>query len=407
MDELYLQDKLPKLGKPLAVLVIFKLLKIKNAAALAAFFTLHPHIRRLLRNHVQAAQKDPATVERRINKSSNLISAILLYAGVSLNPKIPKDYIVLYLIELYYGSLNTPRSPFLVSPTTARRFKLSNYSENGWVHWLYRNKHYVLFPLIYAQLLSNYLTPTQYKLNQRYLSSTIKNWMLNPIWRNFHMGRTSKSILWLGLGGAFLKHCALLMAYFLLSEVKSKILVKYFQKSDMKQAFKDYVLLCVKKTKSIALFVYGISLTSMALLAVTLPLLTAGGIIHKLYTANPKLFIKNYIKFVGAGSALLAMLVAVPRSEHLSAAFFNGINGYLLNLIVLSKWRILKENHPWFTILRVGTWERIESLLLSYVVWETMNLNDTIRDNDDADKMAECRRLQDDRLIRVVDRIMT
>lgn len=221
------------------------------------------------------------------------------------------------------------------------------------------------------------------------------------------MGRTSKSILWLGLGGAFLKHCALLMAYFLLSEVKSKILVKYFQKSDMKQAFKDYVLLCVKKTKSIALFVYGISLTSMALLAVTLPLLTAGGIIHKLYTANPKLFIKNYIKFVGAGSALLAMLVAVPRSEHLSAAFFNGINGYLLNLIVLSKWRILKENHPWFTILRVGTWERIESLLLSYVVWETMNLNDTIRDNDDADKMAECRRLQDDRLIRVVDRIMT
>lgn len=389
------------------MLVIFKLLKIKNAAALAAFFTLHPHIRRLLRNHVQAAQKDPATVERRIKKSSNLISAVLLYAGVSLNPKIPKDYIVLYLIELYYGSLNTPRSPFLVSPTTARRFKLSTYSENGWVHWLYRNKHYVLFPLIYAQLLSNYLTPTQYKLNQRYLSSTIKNWMLNPIWKNFHMGRTSKSILWLGLGGAFLKHCALLMAYFLLSEVKSKILVKYFQKSDMKQAFKDYVLLCVNKSKSFALFLYGTSLMSMALLAVTLPLLTAGGIIHKLYTANPKSFIKNYIKIVGAGSALLAMLVAVPRSKVLSAAFFNGINGYLLNLIVLSKWRILKENHPWFTILRVGTWERIESVLLSYVVWETMNLNDSIRDNDDADKMAECKRLQDDRLIRVVDRIMT
>lgn len=430
MDELYLHEKNPSLAKALACLAVLAGLRVKNAPALTAFLTLHPHIRLVLQNHIRATLKDQATVQRRIDKASNLISVGLLYAAIHNNSKIPKDYILIYFIERLYGSLNTPTSPILVSPTTTKYFKLSTYKKNSWFHVFYRNKHFLLFPLLYAQLLSNYLTPTQYKLNQKYLSSAIKNWIFNPIWINFHMGRSSYKVKWIGLLASYAKHNGYLILYLLLSGFREHILSKLnfgeggvFKDRQVSQMMKDSVAHCLNKANVIANFIYGISLTSMLLLSVTLPLLTAGGPIQHLYKANSKQFIKNYVKIIGFTSALIIMLqnLAQPillskfssqavnwkSSRYLPATFFNRVNGYLLNLIALSKWRILKENHPWFTILRVGTWQRIESVILCYLTWEFMNLNDYVKGNVDDDRAEECQRIKNDRLIRVINKIMT
>lgn len=430
MDELYFHDKNPSLAKALACLAVLAGLRVKNSPALTAFLTLHPHIRLALQNHIRATLKDQSTVQRRINKGSNLVSVCLLYAAVHNNTSIPKDYILIYLIERLYGSLNTPKSPIQVSPTTTKYFKLSTYPNNSWIHVLYRNKHFLLFPLIYAQLLSNYLTPTQYKLNQKYFSSAIKNWVLNPIWINFHMGKSTKSVKWLGLLGSYAKHNGYLLLYLLLSEFREKILSRLnfgeggvFKERQASAMIKNFVLHCLNKANAITNFVYGTSLISMLFLSVTLPFLTAGGLVQRLYKANPKQFIKNYVKAIGFTSALIMMLQNLVQpmllskassqnvnwnsSRYLPATFYNGINGYLLNLIALSKWRILKENHPWFTIFRVGTWQRIESVVLCYLTWEFMNLNDYVKGNLDANRAEECQRIKDDRLIKVINKIMT
>lgn len=431
MDELYFNDRSPKLSRALACQLLLFVLRVKNSMPLTAFLTLHPHIRMALKANVKASQKDPETVDRRINKASNFASVCFLYAGISLNAKIPKDYILLYLIERYYGQLNTPRSPILVSPTTARRFKLSTYKDSSWIQKLYRNKHFLLFPLIYAQILSNYLTPTQYKLNHRYLSSAIKNWILNPIWKNFHMGRSRNSLNWLGILLSYVKHNGALMLYLLLADFKSEVLAKLdyskahpFNKKDVTALVKKYIVSSLNKGNAIGNFVYGTSLLSMLLLTVTLPVLTAGGHLQNLYKANRKNFVKYYIKLIGFASALAMMAVNLNMSHarsifnsgsnaswsetrYLQPSWFNSINGYLLNLIVLSKWRILKENHPWFTVFRVGTWQRMESVVMCYLVWEVMNLNDFVKGNVDPEKAAECRRIQSDSLVRVADRIMT
>lgn len=430
MDELYFLDKGPRLSKSLACYVILYVLRVKNRASLTAFLTLHRHIRTIVQNQVRAGLKDQETVDRRIKKSSNFISICFLYAAISLNASVPKDYILLYIMERYYGTLNTPKSPMLVSPTTGKIFKLDYYYKSGWVHTLYRNKHMLIFPLLYAQLLSNYLTPTQYRLNQKYLSKAIKNWILNPIWINFHMGRWKNHLNWSGIAASYASHNAYLMLYMLLTNFKGQVLSKLdfstflpFNRVSFRKWYGSWLIFSLNRGNAIANLLYATCLTSMLLLSVTLPILTAGGIIQRFYKAEAKNFIKIYVKLVGFLSALTMMSVnlAMPllisklRSKpanwshlrYLGPSFFNGVNGYLLNLIALSKWRILKENHPWFTVLRVGTWQRIESAVLCYLMWELMNLNDFVNGNIETDKVVECRRVKDDRLMRVVNKIMS
>lgn len=431
MDGLYFKDNGPKISRAIVCQLVLFVLRVKNSMPLTAFLFLHPQIRMALKASVKAPLKNPETVDRRIKKASNLASVCLLYLGISLNAKIPKDYILLYLFERYYGQLNTPRSPILISPTTAKHFKLRTYKDSRWVQKLYRNKHFLLFPLIYAQLLSNYLTPTQYKLNHRYLSSAIKNWILNPIWRNFHMGRSSKSLNWVGLLLSYAKHNGVLMLYLLLVGFKSQVLAKLdyskaqpFNKKDVQNLVKQLLISSFNKGNAIGNFIYGTSLLSMLVLTVTLPILTTSGLLQSIYKSHQKNFIKYYIKLIGFASAFTMMLVNLNMSyfrtlysaektapwleaRNLQPSWFNRINGYLLKLIVLSKWRILKENHPWFTVFRVGTWQRMESVLMCYLMWELMNLNDFVKGNTDPEKAAECRRIQNDSLIRVVDRIMT
>lgn len=86
--------------------------------------------------------------------------------------------------------------------------------------------------------------------------------------------------------------------------------------------------------------------------------------------------------------------------------FYNDVSLYLAQLIVLSKWRILKENHPWFTLLKVGTWLRMETGLMCFLVWKIMNLNDYINKHSILAEDPELDKLKLSPWVKAVDRIM-
>lgn len=435
MDDSYLytpSDPGPK--RAILCFVFFLLVKAKKPVQWSAFLSLNPSIRSLLKAWIRPKHKDPETVDRRVRKLSNLISVSFLYSAVSNNVRIPKDYLLIYMFMTYYGELNPPSSKVVVSPTTGKYFKVSAYKTDSLVRKLYEKKHFIIYPLIFGQMLSNYLTPTRYKLNQKYLSSSIKSQIFNPIWINFSMGVNSQLLNWFGLLKSYLKHNAILFAYFAATTFKDRLLAHYYELKSgsyigyggIKEIVRNYLSYALNKANAMANFIYGPNILSMLLLSLTAPMLTKCSIIRKAYLSNVKLVMKYYIKILGFVAAFSTMTVnamdfipsigyhaletdkpAEPSNiRTLTSSFMDAVNMYLFRLIILSKWRIAKENHPWFTILKVGTWERIESLAICYQVWKLMNLNDFISKNKYGRASEECDRLALVPLMKAIDKLM-
>lgn len=431
MDDLYLYAPSdPGLSRAAKWLVFLLLLKVKKPIQWSAFLSLNPTIRSILTDKIRPRHKDPETVNRRVRKLSNLLSVSFLYSAVSSNIRIPKDYLLIYIYMTYYGELNPPSSKIIVSPTTAKYFKVSTYEKNSLLRRVYEKKHFIIYPLIFGQLLSNYLTPTRYKLNQRYLSSSIKSQILNPIWINFSMGVDSQVLNWAGLLRSYVKHNVYLLAYFGATTFRERVLTHYYElKNDayrgeggVREIVSNYLAYIANKANAMANFIYGPNLVSMFLLALTAPMLTRTAMLRDAYLSNAKLVMKNYIKIIGFVAALSTMCVNamdfVPslgfrpldgedtNVRRLSTSFLDALNMYLFRLIILSKWRIVKENHPWFLILKIGSWERIESVVMCYGVWKLMNLNDYIAKHRYGPAHKECERLALTPLMRGVDKLM-
>lgn len=427
MDDSYLytpSDPGPR--RAILWVVLLTLLKVKRPALWSAFLSLNPTIRNVFTHWIRARLKDTETVNRRVRKLSNLLSVSFLYSAVAGNTRIPKDYILIYIYVTYYGELNPPSSRVVVSPTSAKYFKIQSYNVDSWVRWMYNRKHYIIYPAIFGQLLSNYLTPTRYKLNQRYLLSSIKSYVFNPIWINFSMGVNTHKVNWLGLAKSYVRHNAYLLVYFVTTSFKRNFLVPYYdlqsgdRSGDLRDIISSYLAYAAHKANSMANFLYGPNLILMILLALTSPILTRAAM-RSFFLSNVKLATKTYIKIIGFVSAVTTMLAntmdfvpcvgyrgtkAEGNIRRLSTLFMDALNMYLFRLIVLSKWRIVKENHPWFTLLKVGSWERIEAVVMCYGVWKLMNLNDYVWKNRYGTDSDECNRLARVPLMRGIDRLM-
>lgn len=413
MDDSYFGTPMnPLVSKAVKWLPALLLLRVKRPWLWTLLVSSNIPLRRLFAKVFQAHQKDPKTVNRRINKLANFVTCCLLYMAVANVYSIPKDYILVYIFMAYHGDLNPPSSDLIVSPTTQRFSKIHAYKKYQWFQKLYENKHKIVFPAIFAQILSNYLTPTSYRLNHRYLSGEIKNYILNPIWINFSVTAKALSINWTGLSKSYFTHATFLFVYCALIAAKSSALTMLnslgceFRISSDEKGLRRGIIEECKRAITLANFIYLPHMISVVLIGLTSPLFKTR-LLRKLYLRNTKQFIKYYIKMIGFAAAFASMLVPVsPFASRLSKPFMDGVNMYLLRVIILSKWRIIKSNHPWFTILRYGTWDRIESLVMCYGVWKLTNLNDYIEANRYGKHAAECERIASSPLLRGVERII-
>ncbi|PSK35620.1 hypothetical protein C7M61_004409 [Candidozyma pseudohaemuli] len=429
MDDSYLYaPPNPSVGKLVKWILVLLLLRAKNPIRLTAFLSLNPTIRSVindwLRDHTRL--KDPETVDRRSRKLANLVSVGILFLAVANNPQIPKDYWLIYFYTAYFGELNPPSSRITVYPTLSKATGIDKLKKKSWVRYLYTRKHYIIYPVIFGQLLSNYLTPTRYKLNHKYLSASIKNYILNPIWVNYRLGVNSQLVHWVGLLQAYVKHNVVLFGIYALLSFKNRVIDTYYETTNgaldfsrIKNLLRHYLIFVGHKANAMANFIYGPNLVAMFLLSLTAPMLTRVGFLRDIYFGNMKTFVKNYIKSIGFVSAFATMslrslrliqdygyqrLPGDPRNiRQISTNFYNSLNSYLLRLIILSKWRIVKENHRWFSIINIANWDRIEAFILCYGVWNLMNLNDYILKHP---LQKECQRLEKESLIRAVNRIM-
>lgn len=429
MDDSYLYaPPNPSVGKLVKWILVLLLLRAKNPIRLTAFLSLNPTIRSVindwLRDHTRL--KDPETVDRRARKLANLVSVGILFLAVANNPQIPKDYWLIYFYTAYFGELNPPSSRITVYPTLSKATGIDKLKKKFWVRYLYTRKHYVIYPVIFGQLLSNYLTPTRYKLNHKYLSASIKNYILNPIWVNYRLGVNSQLVHWVGLLQAYIKHNVALFGIYSLLSFKNRVIDTYYEATNgafdlsrIKIILRHYIIFVGHKANAMANFIYGPNLVAMFLLSLTAPMLTRVGFLRNIYFGNMKTFVKNYIKSIGFVSAFATMSLGSlkliqdygyqrqpgdPKNiRQISTDFYNSLNSYLLRLIILSKWRIVKENHRWFSIINIANWDRIEAFILCYGVWNLMNLNDYILKHP---LQKECQRLEKESLIRAVNRIM-
>ncbi|ODV64704.1 hypothetical protein HYPBUDRAFT_145467 [Hyphopichia burtonii NRRL Y-1933] len=433
-------------------IIILLIARAPRPVSWANFIALNPLIRKLLQRVVKTYRKDfeLATVKRRLSKLSNFITSVFLLFASADNDKIPKDYGLIYIWMSYYGELNPPSAlNILVSPHISPFLKVNHY-RSKWLTRIYRNKEYVIYPMIFAQILSNYLTPTRYKLNQRYLSSSIKKWLLNPIWINYSLGVGYHSLDWLGLFKSYLFHNVCIFSFIALTNFKARFLDRYYELKHKIYPIKtetyfgiikNYLLYAFHTSNSIINFIYCSNLLSIFFITISSPILaysanptSPANFFQRLYLTHSKFFFKSYVKTIGALAAFITLYInsmdllpdtgyhstayenSLEDSFHnvresknvrrISKSFFDALNLYLFRLILLSKWRILKENHPWFKLLTLKSWNRIEAIAMSYGIWKIMNLNDFVRWNNIPENFRECARLQNESLIKLVDRIM-
>lgn len=429
MDDSYLYTPPnPSVRKLIKWIIILLVLRVKNPLRLTAFLSLNPTIRDVisdwLRDHTRL--KDSTIVDRRARKLANLVTVGFLFLAVAGNPQIPKDYWLLYFYGSYIEELNPPSSRITVYPTMSKAMGIEKMKKSQLVRYLYTRKHYLIYPVIFGQLLSNYLTPTRSRLNHKYLSSSIKNYIFNPIWVNYRLSVNSQLIHWAGLLRSYLKHNVILLGVYGLLAFKDRLWDQFqgltsgsLSYTSFRKSLSDFLIYIGHKANAMANFIYGPNLIAMFLLSLTAPMLTRVVYLREFYLANMKPFVKNYIKAIGFISAFATMSVGSlqlvqsygytpqpgdPKNiRQISTDFYNGLNSYLLRLIILSKWRIVKDNHKWFSLINVANWDRIESFVLCYGVWNLMNLNDYVRKHP---YQKECQRLENNSLIRAVDTIM-
>lgn len=403
----------PLIKKASLCLLVLLLLRVKRPWLWTLFVSSNPLLRRVFASVIRAHRKDPATVNRRVNKLANLASCSLLFAASANNYSIPKDYLLVYIFMTYYGELNPPSSSVIVSPTTQWFSKLHAYHEHGWIHKLYQNKHKIVFPAIFAQILSNYLTPTAYQLNHKYLSGGIKKYILNPIWMNLSVTPRSMSVNWFGITKSYVAHASAIFAYCALISARSTLTriwnsLGYDFELDG-TALRKNLYQALRRAVATTNFIYSPHLISLVLVGLTSPLLKTAPL-RGLYLYNTKQFVKYYIKVIGFAAALTTIKISTPflteNPDYLSKSFVDALNMYLFRVVVLSKWRIAKSNHPWFTILRYGTWDRIETFVMCFGVWKLMNLNDYVAANRFGKMAAECQRMEGYPILRGISKVM-
>lgn len=409
--------------------IIFKVLRIKNSFYWTNFVTLNKPIKNLL---IQNSNTNDPNIHRRLSKCANAISCVFLYCATVNSKLIPKDYLLIYLLINYVGKLNPPsNTKILVSPKYSQYLKTSNYQP--WLNQLYEKKHFFIFPAIVAQILSNYLTPTKYKLNQRYLSSLLKKYILNPIWINYKLGINYNRVNWISLFRTYCFQNVVLMFAMGLYFFKSKLLDRLYEikhnkdeKKDYNTIIQDYFAYVTHKSNSFINLIFGVNLISILLISLTSPVFRAltpktttnMNWIQLLYVNHLKLFFKSYTKIIGFAAGLITLCLnsinLIPSwgySGHesireIKPAVFNSINLYLFRLILLSKWRIIKFKHPLFTKVTRGNWNKLETVLMSFAIWKIMNLNDFLNSTAKANIEYERKELLANPMVKLVNYIM-
>jgi hypothetical protein len=432
MDKLYLL-KDPSVAKWLKWVLPLLVGRVSKPLWWASFLSLNELIRHQLmklRMNIDNLKTDDPQITRNISKVSNAITCWFLYKATGSNRNFPKDYALLYIWLTYYGGLNPPSAKHIViSPKYSPYLKLDTYKSKT-LHKLYENKEFIIFPMIFGQILSNYLTPTKYKLNQRYLSSSIKLRILNPIWINYSLGVKSHSMNWPGLLKSYLSHNLMIAGFVGLSALKTRLVDRYYEvkhgintSASVSQVVKSYLMYVFHRSSSFTNFIYGPNLISILLISLTSRFVSLKS---SSYGHNNKLLFKNYIKvigFIAAYATLYANSINLIRDfgytsssdkesgsisespRRISKTFLNGLNLYMFRLICLSKWRIIKENHPYFRWFKLHTWNKIEALVMCFGVYKIMNLRDFIhRDENLLDKA--CQELEKNSLIKMVEKIM-
>lgn len=432
----------PSVQKWAKWVIILLLARIPKPLQWSSFLSLNPFIRRIVAmNYEQIAKKkQPENVKRHIAKISNIITCCFLYFAVADNARIPKDYLSVYIWISYIGSLNPPSALNIIVSRFSRYTKVNSYSEV--FRRLYANKEYVIYPMIFGQILSNYLTPTRYKLNQRYLSSYLKTMILNPIWINFSLGVKRHRINWPGLILIYLQHNAMAYSAFGLMSFKSRFLDRYYElkhrnflngegETSVSDITKNYSIYAGHRANSLINFIYLPNLISMMLISLTSPLLVylrnpAHPATNKWYLSNVKLFFKSYTKVIGFVAGVVTLYVnsadfipdygykleasddttETTNIRRISKGFIDSLSSYLFRLILLSKWRVVKENHPQFRLLKLKSWNRIEAALMCIGVLKLMNLNDFLARNVQDEHKEQYQKLQEESLPRLINKVM-
>lgn len=346
-------------------------------------------------NAVNSPRWNPTTM---IPTMSNALTCAFLYRASVVNPRVPKDYMLVYLF-LTYVEKNPPSSDLQISQFS-KYTKLSYYN-SPFLTNLYSKKEFLIFPALFGQTLSNYLTPTRLGLNRKYQSGLITR-IMDPIWINFSLGVRSHAFNWTGLAQSYLIHNGIVTVIFLLLSFKVKFLDLYYKiKYGMSEELvatiaKSYMLNAFHLANSWTNFMYLPNLLSMLLIALSAPLMKP---------TRLKFQFKAYMKSIGFVSAFLTLVANsmdfIPdwglrgpsNVRRLSKKSIDGVNDYVFQILVLSKYRILKENHAY---LRGLNWPRLEALAMCAGVYKLMSLNDSTTDED----------VKNDPLVLAVGRIM-
>ncbi|CAH6723182.1 hypothetical protein CLIB1444_13S02168 [[Candida] jaroonii] len=420
MNKEKVQQSIKKWMKWVAALLIFRR---DRAVIWSSFLSLNPAFKELLKSSGIKASKP------QVARLSNLLSTGLLYLAISGSSSFPSDYGIIYIWSSYISELNPPSHSQILVSKTSPYFKL-NYYNSPKLRYLYNNKHYIIFPVMFAQMLSNYLTPTKFKLNQRYLSSSIKSRILNPIWINFEMGYKTHKINWSGLLRNYLLHNLSFFAIYGALNFKKRVIDHYYELKhkvynanklkDFKSVFLNYLTFIFHKSNSITNFIYLPNLISILLISLTSPLIR-----YINNSTHKKTLFKSYIKSIGLVAGFITMVAnsmdLIPDYNYnltnydednmdihetsnirrISDGFFNALNLYLIKLLVLQKWRILKENHPIFRYFKLKSWRTLENVVFCYGIFKLMNLNDFLKVTKGKDYG-----LKENSLIKAIDRIM-
>ncbi|KAL6451936.1 hypothetical protein SBY92_003244 [Candida maltosa Xu316] len=382
--------------------VILSLLQIKNSTSWANFLSLNKSIKQII-NHSVGKPKNEQ-IKKRLDQLSNLISCVFLYQATIDNRIIPKDYLLVYFIVKYIGELKPPS-----------RF-LKKLDSNSIIHTLYDKKEFIIFPLLFSQILSNYLTPTRYKLNQKYLSGFIKRYILNPIWINYKLGINYNRVNWVSLFRTYVFQNAILMNFYGFYYFKTKLLdklyeIKHRQTEDENQkdddyfkVIKNYIFLTFHKSNSLMNFTFGCNLISILLISLTSPIFkvltpsssTKANWIQSVYLNHIKSFFKSYTKIIGFIAGFVTLYINTldifpawgytnepgekGNIRKIDKSFIDQLNLYVFRLILLSKWRIVKFNHPLFVKFSKSVdWNILETFLMSFGIWKIMNFNDLLK----------------------------
>lgn len=431
----------PSISKWIKLVLVLLLGRVSKPLQWSSFLSLNPLIRKIVSRNYKYTSYNDEESKRHVSSITNAVTCVFLYLATANNTRVPKDYISIYVWINYIANLNPPSALKIIVSRLSRFTKVDNYNSKL-LKKIYENKEYIFYPLIFAQILSNYLTPTRYKLNQRYMSSSIKTMILNPIWINYSLGVRSHRMNWLGLTKIYLQHNVVLGLVIGLGTFKSRFLDHYYElkhgvflngdhETTVSDIVKNYLAYIVHRANSFANFIYLPNLLAILLISLTSPFLThlrkpTNSAIHRWYLSHMKLFFKSYTKVIGFVVGLITIFVNssdfIPdfgyvneksddtsesrNIRRISKSSINGISSYLFNLILLSKWRVTKENHPQFKLLKLRSWNKFEALLMCIGIFKVMNLNDFIKKNVHGENNKECERLKNETLVKLVSKVM-